>query len=95
MISATSRYAASTIVPATNLAGNDILAITFNEPVDTHIQYQFHQVTGHDTIDGLAYKIYGDATRWWVIANLNPEILDFSALPTGAMLRVPVTGAIL
>lgn len=95
MISALSRYASSTIVPAVNLAGNDILAITFTEPVDTVIKYQYHQVTGHDTVDGLAYKIYGDATRWWVIANLNPEIVDFSQLPIGYMLRVPVTGAIL
>lgn len=93
MISANSRYATSTLVPATNLVGNDILAITFHQPTNTSIRYQFHVVTGSDTIDGLAYKIFGDGTLWWVIANLNPEILDFSALPVGQMIRVPVTSA--
>jgi nucleoid-associated protein YgaU len=90
MISANSRYANSTLVPATNLDGNDILAVTFNEPVNTVIQYQNYVVTGSDTIDGLAYKIFGDGTLWWAIANLNPEILDFSAITTGQTIRIPV-----
>ena len=93
MIPAGSRYAANTVVPAKNLDGRDILAVTFTQPVNTSIRYQYHQVAGHDTIDGLAYKIFGDATKWWAIANLNPEILDFSMLTVGYLLRVPVTGA--
>lgn len=94
MISANSRYSNSTLVPATNLDGNDILAIVFTDPVNTVIQYQNYVVTGSDTIDGLAYKIFGDGTLWWAIANLNPEILDFSALTTGDTIRIPVTSGI-
>lgn len=91
MISANSRYASTPIVSATNLDNLDILAITFIDPIDFSFKYQYHMVTGADTIDGLAYKIYGDATLWWVIARLNPEILDFSELPIAYMLRVPIT----
>jgi nucleoid-associated protein YgaU len=94
MISANSRYANSTLVSATNLDGDDILAITFTEPVNTVIQYQNYTVKGSDTIDGLAYKLLGDGTLWWVIANLNPEILDFSTLTTGDTIRIPVTASI-
>lgn len=94
MIAANSRYSNSTLVPATNLDGNDILAIVFTDPVNTVIQYQNYVVVGSDTIDGLAYKIFGDGTLWWAIANLNPEILDFSALTTGDTIRIPVTSGI-
>lgn len=91
MISANSRYANSTLTAATNLDGNDILAITFTEPVNTPITYKNYVLTGADTIDELAFKIFGDATLWWAIANLNPEILDFSLLTTGDTIRIPVT----
>lgn len=89
MISANSRYANGVIVPATNLDGDDILAIVFTEPRNRVIRYQYHVVTGADTIDQLAYQFFGDGTLWWAIANLNPEIQDFSALTTGQVLRVP------
>ena len=95
MISANSRYATSILVPATNLDGDDILAITFAEPTNATIRYQYHVVRGSDTIDNLAYKIFGDGTLWWAIANLNPEILDFSELPVGFTIRVPVTSVAL
>jgi|HubBroStandDraft_2_1064218.scaffolds.fasta_scaffold2068661_1 hypothetical protein len=94
MISSNSRYSNSTLTPATNLDGDDILAIVFTEPVNTSITYQNYVVTGSDTIDGLAYKIFGDGTLWWAIANLNPEILDFSELTTGQTIRIPVTQGI-
>lgn len=90
MISSNSRYATSVLVAANNLDNEDILAITFTEPVNTPIQFQYHTVTGADTIDRIAYQIFGDGTLWWVIANLNPEILDFSTLTVGYRLRVPV-----
>jgi hypothetical protein len=93
MISANSRYANSTLTPATNLDGNDILAIVFSEPVNTPITYQNYVITGTDNIDSLAYKIFGDATLWWAIANLNPEILDFSMLVTGDTIRIPATSS--
>lgn len=95
MISANSRYASTVLVPATNLGGNDILAMVFTEPTAATFNYQFHMVTAADTIDGLAYKILGDGSLWWVIARLNPEIMDFSMIPAAYMLRIPVTSVLL
>jgi hypothetical protein len=92
MISANSRYANSVIVPAANLDGDDILAITFSQPSDATIRYQYHVVTGDETIDSLAFRIFGDGTLWWAIAKLNPELQDFSSLTTGYLLRIPVVG---
>jgi nucleoid-associated protein YgaU len=74
---------------AQNLDGLDIRAITWNEPTDTTIRFTWHQVHGEEFIDGIAYDYYGDSTLWWVIANANPEILDYSVLPPGTLLRIP------
>ena len=32
-----------------------------------------HTVTGGDRLDLLAYKYYGDTTKWWQISDANPE----------------------
>ena len=90
MISASSRYANSAIVTAQNEDGTDIQAIVFTPPADTVIQYTMHQVTGADTIDLLANQYYGDPTLWWQIANANPEILNWSSLTVGYLLRIPL-----
>lgn len=88
-ISATSRYAQSTVVPAQNLDGTDILAIVFTPPTDTTITFTYHQVTGNDYVDVLANRYYGDPTLWWVIANANPEVTNWTSLIVGSLLRIP------
>jgi phage tail protein X len=48
------------------LVGKDVRVIP-----DTPGTFQ-HAVAGHDRLDLLAYKYYGDSTRWWQIADANP-----------------------
>jgi phage tail protein X len=90
-ISATSRYAQSTVLSIL-VNGQPRQTIVSSEQVPFSIQYTFHQVTSNERIDNIAYQFYGDATRWWVIADANPEILDWSNLPQGTLIRVPVNG---
>ena len=94
MISVTSRYSNATVVTATDLDGNDITAIVFPTPVDTTIQFTYHQVTNFDTIDQLANQFYGDPQFWWQIANANPEILNWSSLTVGYLLRIPIVSGL-
>lgn len=93
MISAGSRYAGGTIITATDLDDNDILALTFAAPADTVIRYTTYQVTGADTIDLIANSFYGDPTLWWYVANANPEIMTWDSLTAGQLIRVPLLGA--
>jgi nucleoid-associated protein YgaU len=89
MISANSRYSQSTVVPGMNLDGSDVMVILFTPPADVIVQYTYHQVTGSDRVDQLAARYYGDPTAWWKIANANPEIVNWLALPVGRLLRIP------
>jgi hypothetical protein len=99
-ISAGSRYAQATVVTAqrtipglgvgTSAQKKDIAVIIPPQPADTVIQYQLHQVAGHETVDLLAARFYSDPTLWWQIANANPEILNWSVLAVGQLIRIPV-----
>ena len=42
-----------------------------------------------DYLDTLAYKYYGDATLWWIIANVNNIGKGRLSVPTGTTLRIP------
>lgn len=44
-----------------------------------------------DRLDQIAARLYGDPTRWWEIAEVNPEIAYPGKLPVGAVIRIPVT----
>lgn len=90
MIPANSRYASATVVPATDVDGNDILAIVPAAPADTVIRYTYHQVAGTDDVTLLAFRYYGDPTVWWKIANANPEVTNWATITTGSLIRVPI-----
>lgn len=90
-ISATSRYAQSSVVSIT-VNGQSRQTIVSSEQIPFVIQFIFHQVTSNERIDNIAYQYYGDATRWWVIADANPEILDWSTITQGTLIRIPSTG---
>lgn len=51
--------------------------------------FQQYQVTGTDRLDTLAFDFYGDETKWYAIADANPEILDWMNMPIGAIIRIP------
>lgn len=49
------------------LRGKDLRLIRLPESV------VLHTVAGGDRLDLLAYKYYGDTTKWWQISDANPE----------------------
>jgi hypothetical protein len=50
-----------------------------------------HTVSSHERLDLLAYKYYGDPTRWWQIADANPEF----SFPLDLLDRSPVVQELL
>lgn len=89
MIYPSSRYANSPVITTTGPQGNPVQAITPGPQSAWTFSYTTYQVTGNDRPDTIAAAFYGDATKWYVIADGNPEILDWSNMPVGAIIRIP------
>jgi hypothetical protein len=89
MISSTSRYAnAST--QTIQVSPTDLrITIVPSYYSDWAFNFTYYQVKIGDRVDTLARFFYVDDTQWWRIANANPEILDWTKLTPGQILRVP------
>lgn len=48
--------------------------------------YQFQD---GDTLDGIAYKFYGNAALWWCIMDANREYQSELEIKAGAILQIP------
>lgn len=89
MISSDSRYSQSTLAivdvddtPRQVIVAGEQLAFTFT--------YQNYLVKDKDRLDLLAWTFYGDALKWWLIADANPEVMLWDILIAGSIIRVPV-----
>lgn len=85
----TSRYATRQIAPVTDAAGVTRLTILPRTPVDTAYQVTFYAWRTGDRADLLAFRSYGDERLWWLIADANPEVVDWFDVPVGTVLRIP------
>lgn len=90
MIFANSRYAGSQVIPVDR--DGQVISVIVPGPAQAQtISYVSHLLTAQDRLDNLANQYYGDPSQWWVIAGANPELIDWSALATGTVIRVPFT----
>lgn len=89
MISSTSRYTSAIIDTAVGPDGNTRQEMRAAFPKSRRISYTNYRVTDADRIDSIAYEFYGNAQLWWLIAEANPEILDWMDLEPGEVIRVP------
>ena len=48
-----------------------------------------YEVTEVDRIENISVKFLGNATFWWKIMDLNPEVLDPFNIAPGTLLRIP------
>jgi len=88
MITATSRYANSTVVMLTK-NNIDVQVIVPSTAESYTFNYIFYTIGGSDRVDQLAQAFYGDPTQWWRIGDANPEILDWGSLVAGTQIRIP------
>lgn len=89
MINATSRYADSQVLKVADENGDLQLAIVPGMQSNFTVNFTYYQWVWGDRIDALANQWFGDATRWWSIADANPEILDWTEIEPGVVLRIP------
>lgn len=54
------------------------------------VSYVLYTSNDGDTFDLLAAKYLGDSTRYWEIADINPQIEWPDRIPTGTVVRIPI-----
>lgn len=88
MINADSRYTTSSIETVQTVTGARQTIVT-PAPAEQFIAYTNYLVRDGDRVDQLAYRFLGVAKLWWMIADVNPEIVDWFVLSRGTLLRIP------
>jgi phage tail protein X len=88
-IAADSRYITATI---TTEVGPDLetrqeMRVAF--PRSRLIAYTFYRVVEGERVDTIAKDFYGKGELWWMIADANPEIIDWFDIMPGTIIRVP------
>lgn len=88
MISASSRYSNSKVVTLTKNS-KSVSVVVPSASQSYTFNYVFHTVAKHDRIDSIANAFYNDSTQWWRIGDANPEIMDWTVLTPGQIIRIP------
>lgn len=52
-------------------------------------EFFWYEWTEADRLDVIATKYIGDASRWWEILDINPEINNPFTIAPGTQLRIP------
>jgi phage tail protein X len=89
VISYNSRYQDSALATVTAPDGSQRVVIVPSPQLDYTFTFTEYQVIGSDRPDLLAWRFYSDATQWWQIADGNPEITDWTNVPSGTLIRIP------
>jgi nucleoid-associated protein YgaU len=53
------------------------------------LSYWEHQYVQGERLDHIASKYYQNPKSWWLIAEYNPQIVDFTTITPGTILRIP------
>jgi phage tail protein X len=89
VIGQNSRYTTANIVTANGPNGDPRQEMRVSFPRPKLISYTYYRVVSGDRADTIAWDFYGRADLWWVIADANPEIMDWFDLLPGEVLRIP------
>lgn len=89
MINADSRYVTAVIQTVQARDGRARREMRIPFPISREIQYTYYRVSQGDRPDTLAAQFYDNPQLWWVIADANPEYLQWLDMPIGASIRIP------
>lgn len=85
----TSRYSQGETVTVDHPIEGRVQAVHLSPLVWTRYPYTRYQVTAADSFETLAYKAYGDATAYWFIAAMNPQIEHPDDLEPADIVQIP------
>jgi nucleoid-associated protein YgaU len=81
-----SRYVQSVVTYENQATQIAVQTTTYSPQVVTNIITK-----SGDTFQKIASHVLGDSTQYWKIAKLNPYIRFPDAIPTGSIIRVPLS----
>jgi hypothetical protein len=61
----------------------------FSSVPTSKMNYSVYQWKTGDRIESLAAQFYSYPTKWWIIADHNPQISDWLNVPIGTEIRIP------
>lgn len=59
------------------------------KPFPGAVVYSTYVAKEGETLDGIAYKLLRDFSRYWEIADINPHIKFPTRLSAGTVIRIP------
>ncbi|MFI2616684.1 hypothetical protein [Streptomyces sp. NPDC018584] len=89
MISSASRYAGNPIEIVRDVDGKSRRVIVPVAPQQIRARVIKYRWNEDDRVDSVAADYYQDPTQWWRIAEVNPEILDWTDITPGTLIRIP------
>lgn len=89
MITENSRYRQAVITTEVGPDGETRQEMRAPFPRSRQITFTYYRVLSGDRVDTIAYRFFGNGQLWWMIADANPEVLDWTDLQPGLILRVP------
>lgn len=90
MITASSRYANNVVQAITGTDGVTRQTIMPRAPQSRSLTVSDYTWRVGDRVDLLSARVYGDDMMWWVLADANPQILDWTNVAAGTIVRVPL-----
>jgi len=85
-----SRYYASDVQYFSPTADGENVPVMFYDFSELgNLNYVDYLWKDGDRIDTLAAKFFLYPTRWWIIAEFNPKILDWLNIKPGTIIRIP------
>ena len=89
MIFKGSRYVKTPIIAPLDEKGRNARSLSTRQPPETPAVYE-HTVLENERFDQIAAKYYGDAKKYWLIWDANPDVLHpMELLQPGRKIRIP------
>ena len=88
-ISRTSRYQRNATSLVADRNGQLQLAVMHRKPADQSLRVSDYRWRSSERVDDVATRYYGSESSWWMYAEANPAVLDWTQVPTGRQIMVP------
>lgn len=88
-IDITSRYQRNEVALVPDRVGRLQLAVMPRRPVAQTLRVTDYRWRAAERVDEVASRYYGSESSWWMVAEANPSILDWSQVQAGQQILVP------
>lgn len=88
-IDITSRYQRNETALVPDRNGNLQLAIMHRRPTAQTLRVTDYRWRTDERVDAVASRYYGSESSWWMFAEANPNVLDWTQVQAGQQVLVP------